>query len=75
MNWVLAYQPRDDPDEFVQYCYSEEEAEDVHPSEVETWYCEFREILVGGRGEASGHCRRGLVQMLLFWLTLGKSDY
>lgn len=40
VNWILAYQPMDDSDDFVLYCESEEEAEDVHPSEVETWFCE-----------------------------------
>lgn len=64
VNWILAYIPTDDPDDFVLYCYSDEEAEDVHPSEVETWYCEFREMLGGGR--------RGSVWALSLWFALGK---
>lgn len=70
VNWILAYQPMDEnPDDFVYYCYSEEEAEDVHPSEVETWFCKyFRE------GRLLGDGRRGGFWALTWWFALENGD-
>lgn len=41
--WLVAYRASPNPVEASVYCISIDTASDHHPSDVDTWYCKFRE--------------------------------